>query len=93
LFHEDDLTVVVPVMQNRVECGSIHILTHQEEFGLGDGVRLAVVRQFERVAKILQSFWLVAKDQKEVCAVFNVVANLVEPAFDVGIYNTQLSMS
>src|SRR2546426_2283042 len=84
--------VVVPVMQNGIERGSIHMLTHQKEFGLGDHVCLAIVWQFERVAEILQGLWLVPEDKQEVCAVFNVIADVVEPTFDVGIYNAQLSM-
>ena len=87
MLHENNLMVVVPVVQNGVEGGGIRILTHEKEFPLSDGACLAVIRQFESVAEILEGFWFVAKDQQEIGAVFNVVANLVEPTFDVRIYN------
>ena len=93
LFHEDDPMVFVPVMQNGVERGRIHILTHQKEFSLGDHGCRAVVRQSERVAEVLERFWLVPKDKQKVCAVFDVIANLAEPAFNVGVYKSQFSMS
>jgi hypothetical protein len=93
LFDEDELVVVVPMVQNGIERSRGHVLGHQEELAMGDDVCPAVVRQFERIAKILQGFGLISKDEKEVRAMFDVPANLVNPAFYVGIHQLQSSLS
>src|SRR4051794_6245501 len=93
LLHKNHLMVVVPVMQNGVEGTRLHILAHQEELGLSKDPGLAIVRQFESMAEILERFRVVSKDQQEIGAVFDQLANLSEPISNVRVNSSQLSMS
>lgn len=93
LFDKHDLMIVIPMVQNGVEGGGFHMLAHQEEFRLSDRVRFAIVGQFECTAEILERFRIFPKDEQKVCPMFNTIVDLFDPAFDVGVYNSQFPMS